>query len=156
MIIPNFKGEVESDGATRAKYSRDASLFKVMPQAVVFPRNASDVTALVAFANANAHLGISLTARAAGTDMSGGPLTESVVVDFTRHMNAIREVRYGTAVAEPGVYYRDFEKAIAAQDFLLPSYTASKALCAVAVWWQIIRVGKKRCATERPQIMCGV
>ncbi len=131
MIIPNFKGEVESDGATRAKYSRDASLFKVMPQAVVFPRNASDVTALVAFANANAHLGISLTARAAGTDMSGGPLTESVVVDFTRHMNAIREVRYGTAVAEPGVYYRDFEKAIAAQDFLLPSYTASKALCAV-------------------------
>lgn len=131
MIIPHFKGEIESDARTRAKYSRDASLFKVVPQAVVFPRDADDVKALVAFANNNAHLGISLTARAAGTDMSGGPLTESLVVDFTRHMNMIREVGYGRAVTEPGVYYRDFEKALTVQDFLLPSYTASKDLCAV-------------------------
>ncbi len=131
MIIPDFKGEIESDAATRAKYSRDASLFRVVPQAVVFPRDKDDVKALVRFVNANAHLGISLTARAAGTDMSGGPLSESLVVDFTRHMNAIREVRYGTAVTEPGAYYRDFEKALAAHEFLLPSYTASKDLCAV-------------------------
>ncbi len=131
MIIPHFKGEIESDAKTRTKYSRDASLFKVMPQAVVFPRDAADVRALVAFANNNAHLGISLTARGAGTDMSGGPLTESLVVDFTRHMNAIRAVGYGTAVTEPGVLYRDFARALAARDFLLPSYTASKDLCAV-------------------------
>lgn len=131
MIIPDFKGEIESDAATRAKYSRDASLFKVVPQAVVFPRDVEDIRALVRFANANAHLGISLTARAAGTDMSGGPLTESIVVDFMRYMNAIRNVRYGSAIVEPGAYFRDFEKALAAQDFLLPSYTASKDLCAV-------------------------
>ena len=131
MVIPRFKGEVQNDMATRAKYSRDASLFKVMPQAVVFPHDADDVKALVAFANANAHLGITLTARAAGTDMSGGPLTESFVVDFARHMNHVRAVGYGTAVTEPGVLYRDFAKAIAAQGFLLPSYTASRDLCAV-------------------------
>ncbi len=131
MVIPGFKGEIESDNATRAKYSRDASLFKVVPQAVVFPRDAEDVKTLVAFVNANAHLRMSLTARAAGTDMSGGPLTESLAVDFTRHMGAIREVRYGSAVAEPGAYYRDFEKALGAEGFLLPSYTASKDLCAV-------------------------
>lgn len=131
MIIPDFHGEVESDATTRAKYSRDASLFKVVPQAIAFPRNAEDVMALVRFVNANAHLGMSLTARAAGTDMSGGPLTESLVVDYMRHMNAIRSVSYGSAITEPGVYYRNFEKALAAQDFLLPSYTASKDLCAV-------------------------
>ena len=131
MIIPDFKGEIESDAAARAKYSRDASLFKVVPQAVVFPRDAADVKALVRFVNANPHLHISLTARAAGTDMSGGPLTESIVVDFTRHMDAIHTVGYGTAVADPGLYYRDLEKALAAHEFLLPSYTASKDLCAV-------------------------
>ncbi len=131
MVIPDFKGEVESDSRTREKYSRDASLFKVVPQAAVFPRDSLDVQALVRFVNANPHLHLSLTARAAGTDMSGGPLTESIVVDFTRHMDAISKVGYGVAVAEPGVYYRDFEKALAAHEFLLPSYTASKALCAV-------------------------
>ena len=131
MVIPNFKGEIESDRATRTKYSRDASLFVVIPQAGVFPRDKDDVKALVRFANANAHLGITLTARAAGTDMSGGPLSESIVVDFTRHMDAVRAVGYGTAVVEPGVLYRDLEKALAARGFLLPSYTASKDVCAV-------------------------
>lgn len=131
MVIPRFKGEVESDAATRATYSRDASLFKVVPQAVAFPRDADDVCALVAFVNANTHLNISLTARAAGTDMTGGPLTESLVVDFARHMNHIRTVGYGTAITEPGALYRDFAKAVAAHGFLLPSYTASKDLCAM-------------------------
>ena len=106
MIIPDFKGEIESDAAARAKYSRDASLFKVVPQAVVFPRDAADVKALVRFVNAHPHLAMSLTARAAGTDMSGGPLTESIVVDFTRHMDAIHTVGYGTAVAETCLYFR--------------------------------------------------
>ena len=131
MIIPDFKGEIKSDAQARAKYSRDASLFKVVPQAVVFPYDTADVKALVRFVNANPHLTMSLTARAAGTDMSGGPLTESIVVDFTRHMDAIHAVGYGTAVADPGVYYRDLEKALATHEFLLPSYTASKDLCAV-------------------------
>ncbi len=131
MVITGFRGDIAEDHASRAAASRDASLFKVMPQAVVFPRDADDVRALVAFANANRHLGISLTARAAGTDMTGGPLSESVVVDFTRYMNRVREVGYGFAVAEPGTYYRDLERALAAKDFLLPSYPASKGLCAI-------------------------
>ncbi len=131
MVIAGFKGDIAEDHASRETASRDASLFRVVPQAVVFPRDADDVKALVAFANGNRHLGISLTARAAGTDMTGGPLSESVVVDFTRYMNHIREVGYGFAVAEPGTYYRDLERELAAQDFLLPSYPASKGLCAI-------------------------
>lgn len=131
MIIPDFKGEIETDSKAREKYSRDASLFKVIPQCVVFPRDSADVKALVRFVNMNPHLHMSLTARAAGTDMSGGPLTESIVVDFTRHMGAICKIGYGTAIVEPGVYYRNLEQALMAQEFLLPSYTASKDLCAV-------------------------
>ena len=131
MIIPDFQGEIESDAHTREKYSRDASLFKVMPTAAVFPRDAADIKALVRFVNANPHLHLSLTARAAGTDMSGGPLTESIVVDCARHMDAITRVGYGTAVVEPGVYYRELERALTAHEFWLPSYTASKDLCAV-------------------------
>ncbi len=131
MIIPGFKGEVAEDRALVQKYSRDASLFHVMPKMVVFPQDADDIGVLVRFVNNNPKLGLSLTARAAGTDMTGGPLNESIIVDTTRHMNHIQGIGLGSAVVQPGVYYRVMEKALAARGFLMPSYPASKNICAV-------------------------
>src|SRR3990167_2150971 len=64
--------------------------------------------------------------------MSGGPLTDSIVVGFTKYMNRIRELGEDFAVAEPGVYYRDFEKAtLAANGKILPPYPASRELAAI-------------------------
>ena len=155
MVIDDFRGEIESDTKARAKYSRDASLFKVVPQAVVFPRDASDVQTLVRFANANAHLGVSLTARAAGTDMSGGPLTESIVVDFMRHMHAIYRVGYGMAVVEPGGDYRDFEKKqkrkILSSRLIPPAAKSARS----AAWLPITPAGRKLYGTEKRQITYG-
>ncbi len=131
MHIPEFKGEIAEDHATLVAHSRDASLFEVMPKTVVFPRDADDVKALVRFVHANPALKLSLTARAAGTDMTGGPLNESIIVDFTRHMNRIKEIGHGFVIVEPGLYYRDLERALAERGMLLPSYPASKNICAV-------------------------
>ena len=74
---------------------------------------------------------VSLAARAAGTDMSGGPLTTGVVVSFTEHMNHMFEVGDGYAVTEPGVFYRDFEKATLEKGLILPSYPASREIAAM-------------------------
>src|SRR3989338_2238248 len=110
-----IKGEVETDDATLKEHSRDYSIFKVRPEAVVFPCDAEDVKALVKLVREERKKGeqISLTGRAAGTDMTGGPLSESIVVNFTRHMNRIKEVvgpeegsGQAYAVVEPGVYFR--------------------------------------------------
>lgn len=126
-----IKGEVFTDPATLDAYSRDASLFRVVPQVVVRPQDAADICALVRFVsekkrlNPKAH--ISLTARAAGTDMSGGPLGDSIVVDMV-HFNKLLELGEGHAVVEPGMYYRDFDKLTKAQALELPSYTASREL----------------------------
>ncbi|OGY97592.1 MAG: hypothetical protein A3A43_00040 [Candidatus Liptonbacteria bacterium RIFCSPLOWO2_01_FULL_56_20] len=128
-----IRGEVLDDQATRDAYSGDYSIFKVMPQAVAFPRDTDDVKKLVRFAAAKrAHdAGISLTARSAGTDMSGGPLNDSVIVEFTKHMNRVREVGADYAVVEPGAYFRDFEKEIEKRGLFYPPYPASKDLCAI-------------------------
>jgi len=128
-----FRGETSEEAKVLDVYSRDASLFEVIPQLVVYPRDAVDIGILVKAANAAHAMGenVSLTARAAGTDMSGGPLTESVVVDMTRHLNRVIEVGEGYAITEPGVFYRDFEKATLAKGWLLPSYPASRELCAL-------------------------
>ncbi len=124
-----IKGEVAADKKGLEKYSRDASLFEVRPEAVVFPKDAEDIKNLVKFAAKNP--GASLTPRSGGTDMSGGPLTESVVVDVTKHLNEIKEVGNGYAVAQPGVYYRDFEAETLKRGLLLPSYPASREICTV-------------------------
>ncbi len=115
------------------EYSHDTSLFKVRPEVVVLPKNTEDIKKLVNYTAEKKREGksISLTARSAGTDMSGGPLSESIVLGFTKYFNHIKKVGEGYATVETGVFYRDFEKETLKRGLLLPCYTASKDLCAI-------------------------
>jgi FAD/FMN-containing dehydrogenase len=151
-ILKFFKGEVEDNEETLLKYSKDASLLEVKPELVVFPKNSEDVRALVKWAGDNKEKfpKLSLTSRSAGTCMSGGAIGESIIIDFTRHMNAIEKIenvspfqitpKYpnaheititGEAIVMPGCYYRDFEPKTLEKGLLLPCYTASKSLNAL-------------------------
>src|SRR3989344_8447483 len=111
-------GEVSDADDELARASRDASIFSVRPSLVVYPQNLDDIQKLVRWVgqNKSARPELSLTARAAGTCMSGGSLSESIVLGTTQHMDKVLEVGEdlpgsGTGVcgSEPGVYYRDFE-----------------------------------------------
>jgi FAD/FMN-containing dehydrogenase len=157
IISKLIEGDIDTSIAGLDAASHDASLFEVEPMVVVSPKNVRDIEKLVRYVtdeNAVAALQaigtkgvrpkLTLTGRLAGTDMSGGPLTSSIVVDFTKNFNHIKEVREeaprvengieitGRAITEPGVYYRDFDKATLAQaGQILPSYPASRELCTV-------------------------
>jgi len=126
----NVHGEVMADEPTLIKYSRDASLFEVRPEAVVFPKDSADVQAVVKYVNQNKQSDptLSITARSAGTDMSGGPLNESIIMDFTKYMGALISMDDQKGIAQPGLYYRDFEAETLKRQRILPSYTASKSL----------------------------
>jgi len=133
-IAPIIKGDVLDDIATIKKYSRDTSIFERSPAVVVFPKDAEDVSSLVRFVHDLARAGerASIAPRSAGTDMTGGPLTDSISLVFTKYMNHMLDVGPGYAIAEPGVYYRDFEReTLARSGSLLPSYPASRQLCAI-------------------------
>jgi FAD/FMN-containing dehydrogenase len=129
-----IKGDVEVSEQTLEKYSRDTSLFKVRPEVVVFPKDVEDVSALVCFVNENRDKfpSLSLTGRSAGTDMTGGPLNESIIVVFDRHMTA-GEVDKETlkAVVEPGLHFKIFEEKMCGPGITMPSYPASKAIAAL-------------------------
>lgn len=128
-----IKGDVATDEATLAKYSRDASLFEVRPKVVVFPKDSEDIQRLVRFVagRKDKDVNLSLTARAGGSDMTGGPLNESIILDFTKYINRLKEVGQDYAVVEPGMWYRDFEKETLKKNLLMPSFPASKEICAV-------------------------
>lgn len=131
-------GDIATDTETLTKMSRDTSIFTRTPSVVVYPKNADDVSRIVRVIREHKENGehVSLTARSAGTCMSGGPLSTSVVAVFTKYINHVCSVGHdnqgGYAVTEPGVFYRDFEKeTLAHSDLILPSYPASRELCAM-------------------------
>src|SRR3989338_9658161 len=160
-----FQGEVDDSEETLSKYSHDASLLEVRPKLVVFPKDREDVKNLVKWVNENKqnkekYGELSITARCAGTDMSGGAIGESIIMDFTKYMKKLvggplpidpeRKplASYGASkknvktssgyplvpsyiTVEPGMFYRDFEKITLEKGLILPCYTASKSINAV-------------------------
>ncbi|HXV26451.1 MAG TPA: FAD-binding protein, partial [Candidatus Paceibacterota bacterium] len=82
--------DAEDAPEVMSAFRRDASIFEMTPAAVVYARGAGDIGNLVRFASGRR--GVSLTPRGGGSDMTGGSITDSVLIDLTRHMNRIHEV----------------------------------------------------------------
>lgn len=134
QIASFFKGEIKDDDVTIKKYSRDASLMEVRPKVVLFPKDVNDLKELVNFVKISKkdNPGLSITGRSAGTDMGGGPLNESIILDFTAHFKCEKvNLDEMTAIVEPGVFYRDFEVDTLPKHVSLPVYPASKQLAAL-------------------------
>ncbi len=125
--------EISTDDATLTEYSHDASLFEVKPQVVVYPKDAKEVEALVKFVTENKknYPNLSLTGRCAGTDMSGGSINDSIIINFQKYFNHTPKINGNIATSEPGVFYRDFEKETLEHDLIFPSYPASREICAM-------------------------
>lgn len=128
-----FKGEVDTSDETREFYSHDASLFELKPQVVAFPHDAADIKALVKFVSENKskHKDLNITPRSRGTDMSGGAIGESIVLDVSKHMNKLYEATAETAHVQPGMLYREFDIETLKHGSILPSYPASRDLASV-------------------------
>lgn len=135
--LREFGLDVDASDAARRAYSHDASIFELTPAIVVFPRNAKDIGHIVRYAAA--HPGVSIVPRSAGTDMSGGAIGTSIVMDMTRSMHELFDVardasvlkQDGFAVVQPGMFYRDFERATLGRGLLMPSFPGSREICAL-------------------------
>lgn len=108
-----ISGEADSSMRRRVEYSSDASNYRVLPTGVVFPRTEEDVAATLAFARAE---GLGVTARGTGTSVAGNAIGDGLVLDFSRHMNAILQVdaEHRWARVQPGVVLAGLQRAAAA------------------------------------------
>lgn len=128
-----IKGEVDNSPEAKEFYSHDASLFEVVPEVVVFPKDTDDIESLVKFVDDNKakHPKLSITARSGGTCMSGGAINDSIIIDFSRFFTNIWQISARIAHLQPGVFYRDFDPLTIKHNALMPSYPASRDLCTV-------------------------
>ncbi|PTM86070.1 FAD-binding and (Fe-S)-binding domain-containing protein [Dietzia psychralcaliphila] len=91
----------EADPRRIAEYSYDASNYRVVPAAVLFPRTEAEVATALAVCH---RLGVPATARGGGTSMAGNAIGTGLVLDLSRHMNRVLGVDEGarTVTAEAG------------------------------------------------------
>jgi FAD/FMN-containing dehydrogenase/Fe-S oxidoreductase len=80
------RGDIFADILHRVAYSTDASIYRIVPQCIIAPRDAGDVAAVVRYAAAK---GIPMAARGAGSGLAGESLCSGIVFDMTRYMTGI-------------------------------------------------------------------
>ena len=134
VVKGTYGGDVMSDSETLERYAVDASSFKIVPQAVYYPKNLPDIVALVQMCHEHKKQGknVSLTLRAGGTCMSGGPLNTGWIVDMTKHMNSISIDPEGqTATVEMGAYFRDIEDRALKHGLMFAAYPSSHRICGI-------------------------
>ncbi|MFZ1412303.1 MAG: FAD-binding oxidoreductase, partial [Micropruina sp.] len=93
---------VDTSILTRALYSSDASLYRVVPRGVSHPDSVDELAATVLAALQGR---IAITPRGAGTSCAGNAVGPGLVLDTSRHLSRIRHLDplTRTASVEPGV-----------------------------------------------------
>ncbi|AUC83660.1 FAD-binding and (Fe-S)-binding domain-containing protein [Lacinutrix sp. Bg11-31] len=83
-------------------YATDASVYRMLPLAVAFPKSISDIKKLVAFASKNK---TSLIPRTAGTSLAGQCVGTGIVVDVSKYFTKILNINETaqTVTVQPGV-----------------------------------------------------
>lgn len=129
-LQPHVEGDLFVDLPRRVLYASSASSNSVLPQAVLRPRHAQDVAAAISFC---AERGIPVTARGAGTGMSGANQGRGLVVDFLRFMRKTTfvDAAHGVVRLQPGVIYGDLQRQLAPHNLFFPPDPSSGAYCTI-------------------------
>ena len=123
-------GNVFDKEADRFAYSYDSAVLPPkVPKMAVRPATEEQLGQTIAFCARNS---IPMTARGAGTNLSGGtiPDSEESVVILTQSLNRILEINLEDlyAVVEPGVVTAKFAEAVAAKNLFYPPDPGSQAV----------------------------
>lgn len=129
----DFRGDIDGDIASRAAVSTDNSVYRLVPDLVVAPRDAEDVARLVRTVARPGFASIPITARGGGTGTNGQSLNSGVIVDFRRHMHRLIafDAEEGWADVEPGIVLDDLNATIASAGLFFAPNTSTSNRCTI-------------------------
>lgn len=87
-----FNGEIRTDYAARLTVATDNSIYQVIPQAVIYPRNTADIAALLQLSQQENFRTIQFTPRGGGTGTNGQSLSSGIIIDCSKYMRTIIEL----------------------------------------------------------------
>lgn len=99
-LFAQIKGDVYDDPVTLGIYATDASIYQIIPFAIVCPKDEADVSTCVKIAN---QFKVPILPRGGGTSLAGQTVAEAIVIDFSKYMHKILAFEDNTVVVQPGV-----------------------------------------------------
>ena len=126
-------GEVSAELRDRHAVSRDASIYELIPDIVIKPKDTQDIEQLVKIVShyKKEFPKLSITPRSAGTDMSGGAIGDSILIEMTPHFNKVHSLKDSLLRVQPGTYIRDIDPVLTKHGLQLGCIPASRALCTI-------------------------
>ncbi|WP_028957933.1 FAD-binding and (Fe-S)-binding domain-containing protein [Sulfitobacter sp. 20_GPM-1509m] len=128
-----FRGEVERDSALRAAMSTDNSVYRILPDLIVAPRDARDVVTCMSVLERPEFAAVPVTARGGGTGTNGQSLNRGIILDMRRHMHRLLEVDPDGewADVEPGIVLDDLNAQLRPKGVFFAPETSTSTRCAV-------------------------
>ena len=104
-----IEGTCHSDALHLMMYATDASVYRNLPKAVVYPKTEQDVAATLKWCSQR---GVSVTPRAAGTSLAGQCVGDGVILDVSRYLDKIIDfdANKKTVTLQPGVVRDDLNR----------------------------------------------
>ena len=101
-----IEGDFLDNQFDRGRYATDASIYQMMPHAVVLPKSELDIENIISFCRKT---GTAILPRGGGTSQCGQTVNHAIVVDNTKYLNQLISVDLDTnsCVVEPGIVLDD-------------------------------------------------
>ena len=134
LLADQWRGQIKADEATRASYSRDASIFEIDPAVIAYPQDLNELKALVNWTRTQreAAVSVSLTPRGAGTGMTGGSLNEDIIVDLQPYFQLVGQpTPEGLLEVEAGAPFRQIAAVADDQGLMFAPYPSSWEVCTI-------------------------
>ena len=87
-----FTGDLNPDYANRTVLATDNSIYQILPQGVLYPRDTADLVRIARLSQQQSFQSVVLSPRGGGTGTNGQSLTDGLVVDTSKYMNHILEI----------------------------------------------------------------
>lgn len=123
-----LEGSLQWDKLHKILYATDASVYKILPQAIAFPKSTLDIQKLIAFATKEK---ISLIPRAAGTSLAGQCVGNGIVVDVSKHFTEILDFdpKNKTVTVQPGVNRDALNRFLLSKGLFFGPNTSTSQFC---------------------------
>lgn len=101
-LSSSIEGNIQTDELHKSIYATDASVYREIPKAVIYPKSDSDLKKILEFAQLN---NLSITPRAAGTSLAGQCVTDGIVIDLSKYFT--NQINFDPAIKtislQPGI-----------------------------------------------------
>jgi len=125
-----LEGELYYDDLHRHIYATDASVYRMVPEAVVYPKNEADIQKIIQYADKNK---THLIPRTAGTSLAGQVVGKGIIVDVSRYMTKILDFNPDEqwVVVQPGVIRDELNRFLEASGLWFAPNTSTSSRCMI-------------------------